>query len=433
VEQQKAGDKEALDPSQIAGIVEEVAGLVSENYVFEPIGRKLADHLRRRLRENAYDRMTSMGELTETITQDLRSIQNDAHLGIVDMRRFGGGGANAEELRKEYDRKRLPYRNYGFQKVDRLPGNIGRVELDEFAYVEMDGENFAGDTARASLQLIANCEAVIFDLRDNFGGRDEMARLLLGPFFESPEHILTDKYRGRADRELWTPEPAFEGRLAEVPLYVLISQHTVSGGEMFAFVLKNRGRAVLVGEKTRGGAHKTHLFPLKEHRINVAIPVGTSVDPMTGTDWEGTGVQPDIPVSSGRALDTAYLHALEHILEKGPDRWKQGEINWAKQEVEARLNPASLAPGDLEHYLGLFGERRITVDKGALIYQREKGTAYRLKPMSKDMFSFEDPGMFYVRLKFLRDDSGHVNALVMLYDTGQRREYPKTHKNQSQV
>jgi hypothetical protein len=427
VDPQEEKQKKVLATADIARIVQDVAKLLAENYVFEGDGQAMADHIRRRLQDSAYDGMTTLEALSKSLTDDLRSVRNDAHLGVVDTRRFGGGGARAEDLRKEYNRKRMPYRNYGFQKVDRLPGNIGCIELDELAYVDMDGEDFAGDTARASLQLISNCSAVIFDLRDNFGGRDEMAKLLLGPFFKSPEHILTDKYRGRADRELWTPEPAFEGALADVPLYVLISGHTVSGGEMFAFVLKNRKRAVLVGETTRGAAHKTHLFPIKAYGLNVAIPVGTTVDPLTGTDWEGEGVEPDIPVPSGKALDTAYLHALEQILKTDPDRWKRVEIEWAKQDVDARLNPVILTPKDLETYTGQYGERRITSKGKTLVYLNEGGDPLQIKPMSKDLFKFEDQGMFYVRLEFRRDESGKVDTLVLLYDTGQRREYPKSH------
>jgi hypothetical protein len=423
---QSQGQKQELDGSAITAIVEEVAQLVSDNYVFEDKGGEMAEYIRRRLKENAYGPTTSLGELTKMVTDDLRSVANDAHLGIVDMRRFGGGGARAEELREEFNRRRLPYRNYGFQKVDRLPGNIGYIELDELAHVEMDGENFGGESAQAALQLISNCSAVIFDLRDNFGGRDEMVKMLLSPFFSSPQHILTDKYRGRPDRELWTQAAAFAGKLAEVPLYVLISQHTVSGGEMFAFVLKNRKRAILVGEKTRGAAHKTHLFPLKDFKLNVAIPVGTVIDPVTGTDWEGKGVEPDVSVPSGRALDTAYLDALEKTLQADPARWQRVEIEWAVLDAEARLNPVVLKPADMVQYTGLFGERRITAVEGSLIYQREGAEAYKLQPMSQDLFRFQDPAMFYVRLKFLRDASGRVTTMVLLYDTGQRQECPRT-------
>jgi hypothetical protein len=429
--QQAEGKNQKLEGRAIAVIIEEVAQLVSDNYVFEDQGREMAEFIRRRLREDAYGPTLSLGELTKLVTNDLRSVADDAHLGVVDMRRFGGGGARAEELQKELSRGRLPYRNFGFQKVDRLPGNIGLIELDEFAHVEMDEENFGGESARAALQLISNCSALIFDLRDNFGGREEMATMLLSPFFDPPEHILTDKYRGRPDRELWTQESALAGELAGIPLYVLISQHTVSGGEMFAFVLKNRKRAILVGEPTRGAAHKTHLFPIKDTNLNVAIPVGTVIDPVTGKDWEGKGVEPDISVSPGKALDTAYLDALEKALQTDPERWKRVEIEWALPEAEARLNPVDLNPAELAPYTGTFGERRITLKEDILIYQREGAEVYELRPMSQDLFRFEDPAMFYVRLKFLRDDSGRVTAMVLLYDTGQKQECLRTERSRN--
>ena len=424
--QQVQGKNKELDSRAITEIVEEVAQLVSDNYVFAESGLKMAEFVRLRLKEHAYNQVKALDEFTKMLTDDLRSIENDAHLGIVDMSRFGSGGARAEELRKEFDRKRLVYRNYGFQRVDRLPGNIGCIELDELAYVEMEGENFGGESAQAALQLISNCSAVIFDLRDNFGGRDEMVTMLLSPFFATPQHILTDKYRGRPDRSLRTQVPAFAGKLAEIPMYVLISQHTVSGGEMFAFVLKNRKRAILVGEKTRGAAHKTHLFPLLDYKLNVAIPVGTVIDPVTGTDWEGKGVEPDISVPSGRALDVAYLDAMQKALNADPERWQRVEIEWAVQDVEARLNPVSLKPDDMVQYTGLFGERRISVEEGSLFYQREGAEVNKLLPMSKDLFRFQDPAMFYVRLKFLRDAFDRVTAMVLLYDTGQRQECPRT-------
>ncbi len=426
-EQQKTSvQNKEFDRQAIKAIVDQVAQLVSDNYVFKDSGRKMAEFIRRQFKENAYGQAKTLDEFTKMLTNDLRSIENDAHLGLVDMSRFGSGGARAEELRKEFDRKRLTFRNYGFQKIDRLPGNIGCIELDELAYVEMDGENFGGESAHAALLLISNCSAVIFDLRDNFGGRDEMATMLLSPFFDTPQHILTDKYRGRPDRDLWTQTAAFAGKLAKVPLYVLISQHTVSGGEMFAFVLKNQKRAILVGEKTRGAAHKTHLFPLLDYNLNVSIPVGTVIDPVTGTDWEGNGVEPDISVPSGKALDTAYLDALEKALQAKPERWQRIEIEWAIQDVETRLNPVNLNPLDMVPYTGLFGERRITVEEASLFYQREGAGVYELQPMSKDLFRFRDPAMFYVRLKFLRDASGRVITMVLLYDTGQRQECPRT-------
>jgi len=190
---------------------------------------------------------------------------------------------------------------------------------------------------------------------------------------------------------------------------------------MFAFVLQNRGRATLVGETTRGAAHKTHLFSLKDSELTMAIPVGTVIDPKTGTDWEGKGVEPDVVVSAGKAWDIAYQEALEKSLTSDPARWQRVEIQWALQEVAARLNPVSLDTEDLLQYVGTFGERRIYIKKGVLSYQREGNAEYELVPMAQDLFSFRDPGMFYVRIKFERDKGGIVDKLIMLYDTGQKQ------------
>jgi hypothetical protein len=274
--------------------------------------------------------------------------------------------------------------------------------------------------------MVSKCYALIIDLRDNFGGREEMALLLLGYFFDKPVHVLTESYREEDDKEIWTHDEASRGNLDDVPLYVLTSQHTVSGGEMFAYVLKNRKRATLIGEKTRGAAHKTHLFSLEDFKIDVAIPTGTSFDPLTQTNWEGNGVEPDIPVPSGKAMDVAYEAALQKILSSKVDRGERQEMEWALMEAQARLTPVSLDVSALKEYVGTYGIRRITIENDSLIYQKEESSAYVLSPMMKDTFSFADKGMFYVRVKFERDESGAVNKIILMYDTGQNSEYEKT-------
>ena len=128
-------------------------------------------------------------------------------------------------------------------------------------------------------------------------------------------------------------------------------------------------------------------------------------------------------------MDTAYLDALEKALQADPEGWKRVELGWAVQEAETRLNPVVLKPEDLVQYAGQYGERRITVEEGSLSYQREGAEVYELRPMSRDLFQFEDPAMFYVRLKFIRDDSGRMATMVLLYDTGQKREYPRTDRS----
>lgn len=415
-----------LDAASKGRIVEEVAKLITEKYVFPDIGKKIADHIHHRFKEKAYDQITSLNTFTRELTKDVQSVNNDAHLGVVERRRLFTREGSNEDMWKKLYLKRAPFQNYGFKNVDRLLGNVGCIVLDELAYVEIDGKNIGGETAKAVMKVISNCYALIIDLRDNFGGRDEMAILILSYFFKKPEHILTQYNREQGEKEIWTLAEAPGDRLVNIPLYVLTSRHTVSGGEMFAYALKNRKRATIIGEKTRGAAHKTHLHSIQDFKIDVAIPYSTIIDPLTGTDWEGKGVEPDIAVPSAKAMNVAYSEALKKILQSDVDKTHRYEMEWALMEAKARLNPVTLDAASLQEYVGVYGKRKITSKNGSLVYQREGKPAYKLEPMSKNLFSFVDKSMFYVRISFGRDKSGAVDKIILLYDTGQRDESKKT-------
>ena len=413
-----------LDAEAKGTIIEEITRLIEEKYVFPDIAEKIAEDIRNRYGNKAYDHIVTLPDFLQQLTKDLRSFNNDAHLGVIPRRGPIKEGVSPEEMYKAFYLKRGPFQNYGFKKVERLLGNVGCLVLDEFSYVEMEGENVGGETARAAMQVLSNSYALIIDLRDNFGGREEMALLLLNYFFTKPVHLLSNRYRGREETEIWTRAEKAGSQLEEIPLYVLTSRHTVSGGEMFAYVLKNRKRATIVGEKTRGSAHRTHLFSLENHKIDVAIPVGTTIDPETGTDWEGKGVEPDIDVPSAEAMNVTYKNALETIMQSDIDKSERYEMEWTLMEVDARLKPVELNETSLREFIGVFGERKIFLENGVLNYQREGQPAYELEPMTKDLFWFVDKSMFYARIRFGRDKSGAIDKIIMVYDTGQKEEFP---------
>jgi hypothetical protein len=414
-----------LETSTKGKIIEEIAQLVADKYVFPNVAQKISDEIQIRQQNKEYESISSLPQFLQQLTKDLRSVNNDGHLGVIPRRGPAKQGVSPEEMYQTMFIKRAPFQNYGFKKAERLLGNVGCLVLDELSYVEMNGENVGGKTAKAAMQMLSNSSALIIDLRDNFGGREEMALLLLDYFFEKSVHVLNNRYRGRQEREIWTGGENAGGRLTKIPLYVLTSRHTVSGGEMLAYVLKNRKRATIIGEKTRGAAHRTHLFSLENAKVDVAIPVGTTIDPVTGTDWEGKGVEPDIAVPAGQALDVAYKKALEALIESGKYKSHRYEMEWALMEAEARLNPVKLDESSLQEFAGVFGERKIFVENGILHYQKEDNTPYELVPMAADVFTFVDKGMFYVRVKFHRDESGRITKMILLYDTGQKDEFPK--------
>lgn len=410
-------------------LVESVAAVVEANYVFPDVAAKIAAALRERLRSGAYEDITTAERLTGALTEDMRSVSRDFHLGVVENRRLPSGAADAAGgpgSASSPAAKTIPLRNFGFQQAIRMPGNIGCLVIDEWAELESERESAAWKTALAALRFVSHAQALIIDLRDNFGGREEMAVGLLSYVFDRPTHLLTKHDRGKqGERETWTTQPAEEGNLARIPLYVLTSRHTVSGGEMFAYVLKNRKRATIVGEKTRGAAHYTHLFPLQDLPFTVAVPVGTAIDPVTGTNWEGTGVEPDIAVEAGKALDAAYREALGAVLASDAPALLKQEARWALPEVEARLDPPPPTVQNTQDYEGAYGKHRVTAREGFLFCALNQGDAKRIVPLGKDLFAFEDKGLFYVRLQFFRDGTGAVSGLRLVYDTGQQQDVPK--------
>ena len=96
---------------------------------------------------------------------------------------------------------------------------------------------------------------------------------------------------------------------------MLTSKRTFSGVEEFAFDLKNQKRATIVGETTGGGAHPVAGHTVADYFM-VGVPFAKSLDPVTKTNWEGTGVEPDVKVPAADALATAEKLATEKIQAK---------------------------------------------------------------------------------------------------------------------
>ena len=123
--------------------------------------------------------------------------------------------------------------------------------------------------------------------------------------FDKPTH-LNDLYNRKEDftTQYWTLPYVPGNTLADKPAFVLTSKSTFSGAEEFTYNLKNLKRATIVGETTGGGAH-----PVDGHRIDdhfmIGVPFARAVNPISKKNWEGTGVEPDVPVKASEALDKA--------------------------------------------------------------------------------------------------------------------------------
>jgi Peptidase family S41/N-terminal domain of Peptidase_S41 in eukaryotic IRBP len=335
-------DDGSLSAEQLSGreIVIKALALLRENYVFPELAGEVASAVESRLAAGEYDNLDEI-TLTELLTSHLQEASGDKHLRV----RLGGGpgpgpgrrgggprgggpraadpdGERAEpEADKPADReaRRLKMRqmglldNFGIHRVERLDGNIGYLDLRRVPMPET-----AGPAITAAMELVSGTYALIIDLRRNGGGSPHGVALWCSYFLGEEPTRLNDIFRADTGEtsQFWSlpylPGSRYTGR----PVYVLTSSRTFSGGEDLSYTLQALGRAEVIGETTGGGAHPTRPFPISA-AVHIGIPFARSVSPITGTNWQGTGVIPDTAVPADQAYDVAYAKALEHVLELG--------------------------------------------------------------------------------------------------------------------
>lgn len=416
---QSPGGPPLLNASEKKQAVEGLSALLIKNYVFPDVAKKIADRLSQQLASGAYDKAPDARAFAMALTQDLQSVAKDKHLRVglrpPDEKPVADDSPEARARMK----REMRLENFGFQKVEILPGNIGYLDLRMFMTPQI-----AGETAVAAMNFLGNCDALIVDLRNNGGGEPAMIQLLSTYLFEEPTH-LNDLYWRKGEKldQFWTLPYAPGPRLTQVPVYVLTSSHTFSGAEEFSNNLKVLKRATLVGETTGGGANPGEQFYF-EPLFRAFIPTGRAVNPTTGTNWEGTGVEPDIKVPEAEAFAVAQMEALKALKAKAQDPKEQARYDWALVGAEAARIPANFTPKELEAFAGTYGQRRVWIEKGKLVQQREGRPQVTLLPMTGTTFAAE--GTNYVRFTFVKDDKGKVEKIVITYDNGMRDEDART-------
>jgi hypothetical protein len=320
-----------ITPDERKEVIEGSIAKLKDAYVFPETARKMEAAVRERMAKGEYDRITSGKELASKLTDDFRAVSRDKHLtvmananGVPDQ--SAGGEPTREQ--KEKMRASAALVNFGFERVERLQGNIGYIDIRGFTPAEV-----GGDTGAAAMNFVANTDALIVDLRKNGGGSPSMIAFLTSYLFDAPTH-LNDIYteQTKSTQHWWTlphvPGAKFGGKK---PVYVLTSNFTFSGGEEFAYNLKNLKRATIIGETTGGGAHPVR--PMKiSRRFAIGVPFARAISPITKTNWEGTGVAPDIALPADQALDHAYRLALEAVIAATEDGGRKTQLQKLLQE-----------------------------------------------------------------------------------------------------
>jgi retinol-binding protein 3 len=301
-----------IDAATRTRVIDGTIADLNEFYVFPETAKKMEDSLRTRQKKGEYDSVTDGDAFATMLTENLREVSHDKHLRVSfspasrPERPPGPDPNSVAQYRKEMEQI-----NCGFDKVEILDGNIGYLKFNMFADPDV-----CGATAVAAMNFLGNVDAIIFDLRENGGGDPKMIALISTYLFSEPTH-LNDLWERKTDttEQYWTLPYVPGKRLDGKPAYVLTSKETFSGAEEFSYNLKNLKRATIVGETTGGGAH-----PVSGHRIDdhfmIGVPFARAINPVSKTNWEGTGVEPDVKVPAADALATAQKLATEKLSSK---------------------------------------------------------------------------------------------------------------------
>ncbi len=291
-----------IDGTARAAAVTAAAKALRDRYVFPDVAEKAALKIEANLASGAYDGLGDPVVFADRLTNDLAEVAHDKH-----MRVSVAGGPPPPILAKM---GRPPLSEFGVVRADRLPGGVGYIEISGFPPPEV-----FNPAATRAMAALAGSKAIIVDVRRNGGGSPDSVAYLASFFFDDakPRHLNdliwrnagTKTFRTQTFYTTHTPT-----KFIGVPVYLLTSEFTFSGGEEFSYDMQTQKRAVLVGDVTGGGANPGGVQPIGPG-LMIFMPAGRAQNPITKTSWEGRGVAPEIVVPHEDALRVA-LQRLGH-------------------------------------------------------------------------------------------------------------------------
>ena len=399
--------------------VDGIAAAIEENYFDEARAKKIAADLRSAASTGKFDALQNERELSSELSTWLDPL--DTHFDVSWAEPKPASTAARDSTLPE---RVIPSnnpdkrKNYGIRGVEVLPGNIGYLDLRQFAGFEF-GE--PGQPARqavdAGLQLLAGTNAMIIDLRENGGGAPQMVGYLSSAFVKKDSDIFNTFHgRGRTMSEApldWHPQPRLD-----TPLFILISARTASAAEAFAYTMQSAKRATIVGETSMGAANPGARVDAG-NGFTVFVSFASPINPITKTNWEDRGVNPDVAVASAAAPDTARRLALQAALVGGIQGDDATDARWALDALQAESKSAP--PLHANDYVGSYGTLALTEANGHLILKNGRRPIRTLLSLGDDHFAIkEDPSQ---RVVFVRDANGKVEALESLTSSGGSDRY----------
>lgn len=301
----------AISAAESRAVVLSLAEVLRERFAFRERGAAAARRIEALERRGVFRNARTAAELLALIEARVTPIVNDRHFRVRYMgpeitATFREGPPSAEATAAFHEE--ISIRGGEITEVRWLAGNVGYLRINMF----LDAPPVTERLAHA-MSILADTNALVIDVRGSPGGEPAGVANVIG-------HLVTERTATVRTQERADPNgartyfaeprsPAFVG-----PVYVLIDGETGSGAEEFAYDLQAMRRATLVGEKTFGAATPGGFRPLAAG-FAAFIPMQTVANTITGENWEGVGVRPDVETSADEALERAHRMALEAFLE----------------------------------------------------------------------------------------------------------------------
>jgi hypothetical protein len=300
-----------LDAAGRHRVIDGASAIVTKYYVDADVAQKMAIAIREHEQKGDDNAATDGPTFADLLTTQMRDVSHDKYVavtyGAVETSKNTSVPTSEDVARYAREMKQ---NNCTFEKVAILPHNIGYLKSNSFP-----DASICGPTAAAAMAKLNHADAIIFDLRDNPGGYANMVALIATYLFDHPKHLNDFYDRGQdSTEESWTLPPVPGNTLADKPAFVLTSSTTFSAAEGFSYDLKMLKRATLVGETTSGRGHMGAPHRIDDH-FTIRVPGMKVTNPISKTNWEGTGVEPDVKVKAADALKAA-INLAEGNLQK---------------------------------------------------------------------------------------------------------------------
>ena len=397
-----------LSAGQRQSALREVEQTIQTTYVFPELKPKIVEQLERSRQEHRYD-VDDATLFAQRITEDLDKVTHDGHLYLSDdVAQYAAmqEPATATDGLDAY-RSALAMRDHsGLTHLEILPGNIRYLRLEHFQWIPGVTAGAYDDAAR----FLKDADAVIIDLRANGGGNSDAADYFSRAFLPpDPDPVRARLPSSRGRDSHWTGKP----------IYLLVDGGVASAAEAVSYGAQQEKTAIIVGSNTYGAANNNKKFAIAP-RFVLSVSYNRPINPISGTNWEGVGVKPDILVSGPSAFDAAQLDALDrlaHTSNASPQTL--AEYRWARVAIQARLHPVAPELARWRALAGTFGEVTLKDSATGLLFYRADRPK---RPQGVHMTPLDDHNLFAVEGYDDLRVRVTANELILMHGAEDQRE-----------